>query len=181
MAPGRAERARGRAGAAAPSHTWPPPPVAKGPSERRRPLSLAPLWSRRTEALPENRDGARAAGIPPEDPHRCPRGSYLGSALRVTTLLTECRDLPRHEVASGRGRKSPEVERPQCPSAETPLGLAPSPAPREPASPAARAMCASRSLSATASTRRACPAASQERSLPCASGRGLRLPALEDS
>lgn len=138
MAPGRAERARGRAGAAAPSHTWPPPPVAKGPSERRRPLSLAPLWSRRTEALPENRDGTRAAGIPPEDPHRCPRGSYLGSALRVTTLLTECRDLPRHEVASGRGRKSPEVERPPCPSTETPLGLAPSPAPRAPRARLAR-------------------------------------------
>lgn len=64
MAPGRAERARGRAGAAAPSHTWPPPPVAKGPSERRRPLSPAPLWSRRTEALPENRDGARAESHP---------------------------------------------------------------------------------------------------------------------
>lgn len=51
--------------AAAPSHTWPPTPVAMGPSEPRRPPSLAPLRSRRTKALTENREGAHAAGIPP--------------------------------------------------------------------------------------------------------------------
>lgn len=175
MAPGRAERARGRAGAAAPSHTWPPPPVAKVPSEPRWPLSLAPLGSPLTQALTGNREGAHAAGIPPGDPHRCPRGSYLGSALRAAALLTECRDLPRNEVAGGRGRKTPEVERSPRPASETPPGLALSSVPREPASPAARAMCASRSLSAGASAPRACPAASRERAMPRAARRGLRL------
>lgn len=129
LASGCAERARGRAGAAAPAHTWPPTPVAKGPSESRRPLSPAPLRSRFTTTLTGKREGAHAAGIPPGDPQRCPRGSYLGSALRAAALLRECHDLPRREGTGGRGTTIPELERSPRPAADTPLGLAPRPAP----------------------------------------------------
>lgn len=134
----RSERARGRAGAAAPAHTWPPTPVAKGPSEPQRPLSLAPLWSRLTKTLTGKREGAHAAGIPPGEPHRCPRGSYLGSALRASALLRECHDLPRSKRTCGRGRKIRELERPPRPAADTPQGIAPRPAPSAPRTRLAR-------------------------------------------
>lgn len=182
LASGCAERARGRAGAAAPAHTWPPTPVAKGPKESRRPLSPAPLRSRFTTTLTGKREGAHAAGIPPGDPQRCPRGSYLGSALRAAALLWECHDLPRREGTGGRGRSwSWSARRARLHTRRWGLPRALSPAPREPASPAARAECARGSLPGTASARRACPAASRERALPRAAGRGLRLLGLEDS
>lgn len=131
----RSERARGRAGAAAPAYTWPPTPVAKGPSEPQRPLSLAPLWSRLTKTLTGKREGAHAAGIPPGEPHQCPRGSYLGSALRAAALLRECHDLPRRKRTCGRGRKIPELERPPRPAADTPQGDCPAPCTQRPTNP----------------------------------------------
>lgn len=131
----RSERARGRAGAAAPAYTWPPTPVAKGPSEPQRPLSLAPLWSRLTKTLTGKREGAHAAGIPPGEPHQCPRGSYLGSALRAAALLRECHDLPRRKRTCGRGRKIPELERPPRPAADTLQGDCPAPCTQRPTNP----------------------------------------------
>lgn len=120
------------------AHTWPPPtPVAKGPSEPQRPPSLAPLRSRLTKTIRGKREGAHAAGIPPGDPHRCPRGSYLGSALRAAALLRECHDLPRRE-GGGRGRKIQDLERLSRPAADTPPGLAPRPAPSAPRARLAR-------------------------------------------
>lgn len=133
----RGARAGARWGGSA-AHTWPPTPVAKGPSEPQRPPSLAPLRSRLTKSLRGKREGARVVGIPPGDPHRCPRGSYLGSALRAAALLGECHDLPRRE-GGGRGKNDPRAGAPAAPRCRHAAGACSAPCAQRPAPSALRA------------------------------------------
>lgn len=114
----------------------------------------------------------------------CRRNPTRTPAARFEGLLPRSRPpsrrappgVPRPPRTRGDGwpaEKEPRTGAPAAPRCRHAAGAYP--APREPASPATRAVCARRSLPATARARRACPAASRERALPRAAGRGLRL------